>query len=418
MAGVTSNKEIFLSYSRDDAIKPFVASLKHDLEQNGFSVWLDIEDIPDGSDSRACTGISLHSCKGLIAVISNSYVTSRYSTSELYAADADQKHIFPVFIEDVDFQQSQKSMGVKYVIGGLEWLYFRPGFDNYDTSLTKLTKGMKAQGLGAVQDITNKLAGLKVGGVVPSAPPVSVLHNLPPPQYHDIYPNTQESIDDDDDEEGDESDGNDSNDFHVGMKLEALDRRFPYFVCVATVADKRANEIKIHFDGWGPEYDYWCDIDLVELHPVGWCGRHGYELQPPLNLPFTGWNRYLSETQTEPCDTPMFNEIQINPPGSLNFRIGMKLEAKDRKYPDLLCVATVKDINKEEELLIHFDGWSDDYDYWCKPDSTDIHPAMWGGKHHKQVQPPKGYGGHFRWNVYLADPDINPAPAHIFTAVS
>ena len=33
-----------------------------------------------GSDSRACTGISLHSCKGLIAVISNSYVTSRYST--------------------------------------------------------------------------------------------------------------------------------------------------------------------------------------------------------------------------------------------------------------------------------------------------------------------------------------------------
>ena len=48
MAGVTSTKEIFLSYSRDDTIKPFVASLKHDLEQNGFSVWLDIEDIPDG----------------------------------------------------------------------------------------------------------------------------------------------------------------------------------------------------------------------------------------------------------------------------------------------------------------------------------------------------------------------------------
>ena len=69
-----------------------------------------------------------------------------HNHSELYAADADQKHIFPVFIEDVDFQRSQKSMGVKYVIGGLEWLYFRSGFDNYDTSLTKLTKGLKAQG--------------------------------------------------------------------------------------------------------------------------------------------------------------------------------------------------------------------------------------------------------------------------------
>ena len=27
--------------------------------------------------------------------------------------------------------------------------------------------------------------------------------------------------------------------FKVGMKLEAVDRRFPYFVCVATVMDKR-----------------------------------------------------------------------------------------------------------------------------------------------------------------------------------
>ena len=29
------------------------------------------------------------------------------------------------------------------------------------------------------------------------------------------------------------------NQFHVGMKLEANDRRFPYYVCVATIADVR-----------------------------------------------------------------------------------------------------------------------------------------------------------------------------------
>ena len=27
--------------------------------------------------------------------------------------------------------------------------------------------------------------------------------------------------------------------FKVGMKLEAVDRRFPYFVCVATVMDRK-----------------------------------------------------------------------------------------------------------------------------------------------------------------------------------
>ena len=30
----------------------------------------------------------------------------------------------------------------------------------------------------------------------------------------------------------------------------------------------------------------------------------------------------------------------------------------------------------------------------------------------------EGYQGHFKWNEYLNDPNINPAPAHIFTAVS
>ena len=40
------------------------------------------------------------------------------------------------------------------------------------------------------------------------------------------------------------------------------------------------NAVQIHFDGWGPEYDYWCLYDQIELHPVGWCARNGYELQP------------------------------------------------------------------------------------------------------------------------------------------
>ena len=67
----------------------------------------------------------------------------------------------------------------------------------------------------------------------------------------------------------------------------------------------------------------------------------------------------------------------------------MKLEAKDRKHPSLTCVASIIDTNDNNgQLLIHFDGWSEEYDYWCEPDSTDIHPPMWCNKHHKQLQPP------------------------------
>lgn len=74
--------------------------------------------------------------------------------------------------------------------------------------------------------------------------------------------------------------------FKVGMKIEAVDRRFPYFVCVATITDKRekGDEVLVHFDGWSNDYDYWCATDAIELHPVGWCETHGWELQKPYGI--------------------------------------------------------------------------------------------------------------------------------------
>lgn len=80
--------------------------------------------------------------------------------------------------------------------------------------------------------------------------------------------------------------------------------------------------------------------------------------------------------------------MQNSPKGSLDFRVGMKLEAKDRKNPGLICVASIIDINEKKELLVHFDGWSEKYDYWCEPDSTDIHPPMWCGQHGRRVEKP------------------------------
>lgn len=74
--------------------------------------------------------------------------------------------------------------------------------------------------------------------------------------------------------------------FKVGMKVEAVDRRFPYFVCVATIAATREknHEVLIHFDGWSNAHDYWCGSDAIELHPVGWCETYGWELQKPRGM--------------------------------------------------------------------------------------------------------------------------------------
>ena len=44
-----------------------------------------------------------------------------------------------------------------------------------------------------------------------------------------------------------------------------------------------ADELMVHFDGWGPEYNYWCSRNSVELHPSGWCQKYSWDLQKPLS---------------------------------------------------------------------------------------------------------------------------------------
>ncbi|XP_056667718.1 lethal(3)malignant brain tumor-like protein 1 isoform X14 [Monodelphis domestica] len=70
--------------------------------------------------------------------------------------------------------------------------------------------------------------------------------------------------------------------FLINMKLEAVDRRSPALIRVASVEDVEDHRIKLHFDGWSHAYDFWIDSDHPDIHPVGWCSKTGHPLQPPL----------------------------------------------------------------------------------------------------------------------------------------
>ncbi|XP_056157723.1 polycomb protein SCMH1 [Lampris incognitus] len=71
------------------------------------------------------------------------------------------------------------------------------------------------------------------------------------------------------------------NSFHVGMKLEAVDRKNPHFICPATVGALRGVEVLVTFDGWRGAFDYYCRYDSRDIFPVGWCALTGDNLQPP-----------------------------------------------------------------------------------------------------------------------------------------
>lgn len=52
------------------------------------------------------------------------------------------------------------------------------------------------------------------------------------------------------------------------------------------------------------------------------------------------------------------------------FQIGQKLEAVDKKNPQLICCATV-DAIKDDQIHVAFDGWRGAFDYWTRYDSRD-----------------------------------------------
>ncbi|XP_030709350.2 lethal(3)malignant brain tumor-like protein 3 isoform X4 [Globicephala melas] len=173
--------------------------------------------------------------------------------------------------------------------------------------------------------------------------------------------------------------------FRVGMKLEAVDKKNPAFICVATVTDMVDNRFLVHFDNWDESYDYWCEASSPHIHPVGWCKEHRRTLITPPGYPNVkhfSWDKYLEETNSLPAPARAF---KVKPPHG--FQKKMKLEVIDKRNPMFIRVATVADMD-DHRIKVHFDGWNSCYDYWIDADCPDIHPVGWCSKTGHPLQPP------------------------------
>ncbi|KAJ9591128.1 hypothetical protein L9F63_002349, partial [Diploptera punctata] len=209
------------------------------------------------------------------------------------------------------------------------------------------------------------------------------------------------------------------NGFKVGMKMEGIDPEHPSYYCVLTVADVQGYRIRLHFDGYSDNYDFWVNADSMDIFPAGWCEKNNHRLHPPKGYtPVTfNWSNYLKQCRAQAAPRNLF----ANKTGSAicpnGFRLGMKLEAVDRKNSSLVCVATVAEL-MDNRLLVHFDSWDDIYDYWADPTSPYIHPVGWCEEHGHTLTPPNNYskGGSksFSWEAYLKETKSVAAPARAF----
>ena len=79
------------------------------------------------------------------------------------------------------------------------------------------------------------------------------------------------------------------------MKLEASDPRNLTSTCIATVVGMQGPRLRLRLDGSDNKNDFWRLVDSGDLHPIGYCEKHGGLLQPPLGQFIVGmFNLFLA----------------------------------------------------------------------------------------------------------------------------
>lgn len=168
------------------------------------------------------------------------------------------------------------------------------------------------------------------------------------------------------------------NEFKVGMKLEGIDPSHPSKFCVLSIVDIQGFRLRLHFDGYNGRFDFWVNADSKQIFPIGFCKKTYRKLEYPPGLSTFNWKIYLSVTNSKAAPENLFsiNKVPFDRSIIKEFSINDKLEAVDIANSALICVATIKDI-LNDQILIHFDGWDDSFDYWTPVTSPLIHPINW-----------------------------------------
>lgn len=194
-----------------------------------------------------------------------------------------------------------------------------------------------------------------------------------------------------------------TNQFKLGMALEGVDPAHQSLICPLSVTAVKGFRIRLHFCGYSEGYDFWTNADSPLIFPCGFCEKTGRKLEPPKGLLSENfnWEKYMKKFRLYAAPDVIFSVISEEK--YCSFKPEEKLEAVDKHNPDLICAATVADVIGEN-ILIHFDGWTHDFDYWCSASSRLIRPVGWCKAKDKALTPPEGYPrADFSWSVYLGE---------------
>ncbi|KAK7912761.1 hypothetical protein WMY93_012972 [Mugilogobius chulae] len=100
------------------------------------------------------------------------------------------------------------------------------------------------------------------------------------------------------------------------------------------------------------------------------------------------WDEYLKKTASTAAPPSCFKQSRVPP--SNDFKAGMKLEARDPRNSNSVCIATVMGM-VGTRLRLRLDGSDNTNDFWRLIDSTEIQPIGTCERSGDMLQPPLGF---------------------------
>ena len=72
--------------------------------------------------------------------------------------------------------------------------------------------------------------------------------------------------------------------------------------------------IRLHFDGYAENHDFWINADSMDIFPVGWSEKNGHRLDPPKGYVASNfnWNAYLKICKATAAPKNIFSNKSVS----------------------------------------------------------------------------------------------------------
>ncbi|XP_015425221.1 PREDICTED: scm-like with four MBT domains protein 2 isoform X2 [Myotis davidii] len=189
--------------------------------------------------------------------------------------------------------------------------------------------------------------------------------------------------------------------FQPGMKLEVANKNNPDTYWVATVITTCGQLLLLRYCGYGEDRraDFWCDVVIADLHPVGWCTQNNKALMPPdaIKEKYTDWTEFLirdlTGSRTAPANLLEGVHAYTQPlrgKGPIDLiTVDSLIELQDSQNPFQYWIVSVIE-NVGGRLRLRYVGLEDteSYDQWLFYLDYRLRPVGWCQENKYRMDPP------------------------------